>query len=73
MIKILHNIITLPVHLNISLHYFHNLTKEMPNKTVLHTEVNKNQFVQWLQRTAGSCAILGQPLQGVAPTQLNLE
>jgi hypothetical protein len=26
----------------------HNLTKEMPNKTVLNTEVNKNQFVQQL-------------------------
>jgi hypothetical protein len=27
----------------------------MPNKTVLNTEVNKNQFVQRLQRTDGSC------------------
>jgi hypothetical protein len=26
----------------------------MPNKTVLNTEAIKNQFVQWLQRTAGS-------------------
>jgi hypothetical protein len=42
----------------------------MPNKTELHTEVNKNLFVQWLQRTAGSCAVLGQPLRG-APTQLS--
>jgi hypothetical protein len=40
----------------------------MPNKTVLHTEVNINQFVQWLQRTAVSCTVLGQPLQG-APIQ----
>ncbi len=40
----------------------------MPNKTVLHTEVNKNQFEQWLQRRAVSCAVFGQPLQG-APTQ----
>ena len=48
--------------------FVHNLTKEMPNKTVLHTEIYKNQFVQWLQRTAVSCAVLGQPLQG-APTQ----
>jgi hypothetical protein len=46
----------------------------MPNKTVLHTEVNKNQFVQWLQRTARSCAVLGQkPLRGGPHTQLNLE
>ncbi len=36
--------------------FYHNLTKEMPNKTVLNTEVNKNQFVQRLQCTAGSCA-----------------
>jgi hypothetical protein len=50
----------------------HNLTKEMQNKSVLNTEVNKNQFEQRLQRTAGSCAILGQPLRG-AHTQLNLE
>ena len=27
----------------------------MPNKTVLNTEVNKNQFVQRLQRTDRSC------------------
>jgi hypothetical protein len=44
----------------------------MPNKTVLNTEVNKYQFVKRLQRTAGSCAVLEQPLRG-APTQLNLE
>jgi hypothetical protein len=31
----------------------------MPNKTVLNTELNKNQFVQRLLRTAGSCAEAG--------------
>ncbi len=41
----------------------------MPNKTVLNTEVNKNQFVQQLWRAAGSCAVLGQG----AHTQLDLE
>jgi len=33
----------------------------MPNKTVLKTEVIKNQFVQRLKRTAGSYAVLGRP------------
>jgi hypothetical protein len=49
----------------------HNLTKEIPNKSVLNTEVNKNQLVQRFQRSAGSCAVL-YSTWGV-PTQLNLD
>ncbi len=46
----------------------------MPNKTVLNTKVNKNQFVQRLQRTAGSCAEGGsfsQKIESTNPAQLS--
>jgi hypothetical protein len=45
MIQILHNIITLLFIKNMSVQFFHDLTKEMRNKTVLNTEVNKSKFV----------------------------
>jgi hypothetical protein len=56
MLQILHNMMFFYIAGLFKIYFFH-LTKEMPNKTVLKTEVNTNQ----LQRTAGSYAVLGRP------------